>query len=183
MNDPRFDPEEIMREVRAKANLSFLAAATATSLPRDRGHSNVATVAEDGALNIAVVRSNVASVARTPEQIARGEDLRDAIEERAGLCADRVPTIYRFAWAQLNHQKPTRVSDAVWRLALDDGGRFLDQWGSQAAELDWRPSEVFAARAGLIWRLCGKPVEALRADRVLLVCGLVILRQETRGFR
>jgi hypothetical protein len=181
MNDPRFDPEEIMREVRAKANLSFGAAATATSLPTDRGRSNVATVAEDGVLNI--VRSNVASVAQSPEQIASGEELRDAIEERAGLCADRIPAPYRFAWAQLNHQKPTRVSDAAWRLALGDGGRFLDQWGTQAAELGWRPNELFAARAGLIWRLCGGLVEAIDADSALLASGLVVLRQETRGFR
>jgi hypothetical protein len=107
----------------------------------------------------------------------------DAIEERAGLAADCVPVVYLDAWARLNCQKPGRVSEADWRLALDDGGQFLDQWGWQVAELDWRANELFVARAGLIWRLSGQVVEAVQADRVLLASGLVILRQETRGFR
>ena len=146
MNALRFDPEEIMREVRAKANQSFVAA-TATSLPTDQGRSNVATVAEDGGHNIAVARSNVAGVAASPERIAREGDLRAAIEERAGLATDRIPPCYLDDWSTLNHQKPARVSDAVWRLALDDGGRFLDRWGRRAVELDWRSAEFFAARA------------------------------------
>lgn len=107
----------------------------------------------------------------------------DAVEERAALAADRVPACYLEAWAGLNHQKPAQVSEAQWRIALDDGGRFLDQWGSKAAEVDWRTSELLAARAGLIWRLCGERVAAIYADRALLTSGLVILRQETRGFR
>src|SRR5262249_54853855 len=48
-----------------------------------------------------------------------------AVEERAGL-ADSAPAIYLDAWARLNHQKPEGVSEAHWRRALDDGGRFLD---------------------------------------------------------
>jgi hypothetical protein len=106
-----------------------------------------------------------------------------AIEERAGLALDSVPPAYLDEWAKLNHHKPARVSDAEWLLALDDGGRFLDQFGWQAAELDWRPNELFAVRAGLFWRLCGEAVEAIYYDRVLLASRFVILRQETRGFR
>jgi hypothetical protein len=107
----------------------------------------------------------------------------DAIEERAGLASDRVPACYLESWARLNHHKPTRVSEAQWRIALDDGGRFLDQWGFQAVELGWRPGELFEARAGLIWRLYGENIEAIYAYQVRLECGRVILRQETRGFR
>jgi hypothetical protein len=105
------------------------------------------------------------------------------IEERAGLAAGYVPPCYLDDWAKFNHQKPARVSDAAWRLALDDGGRFLDRWGWRAAELGWRPSELFTARAGLIWRLCGDFVVAISADQVRLECGRVIFQQETRGFR
>ena len=79
--------------------------------------------------------------------LARADEA--AIEERAGIATDRIPPPYLDDWSTLNHQKPARVSDAAWRLALDDGGRFLDQWGREAVELDWRPSELFAARAGL----------------------------------
>jgi hypothetical protein len=107
----------------------------------------------------------------------------DAVEERAALAADRVPACYLEGWARLNHQRPARASDAAWRLALDDGGRFLDQWGREAAQFGWTPAELFEARAGLIWRLSGELVKVMGSDRALLASGLVILRQETRGFR
>jgi hypothetical protein len=152
---PLLDVDAIMHDVRTAAKPNAFAT-TATLLQGPPNRSNVAIVAAHD----------------TPE-----------IEERAGLCADRVPPCYVEHWAMLNHQKPAWVSEASWRLALDDGGRFLDQWGSRAAELDWRSAELFAVRAGLVWRLCGDPVEDIYADRVLLASGLVILRQETRGFR
>ena len=57
-----------------------------------------------------------------------------AIEERAGLAADCVPAVYLDAWARLNCQKPFGVSETEWRLALDDGGGFLNAWGNEAAE-------------------------------------------------
>ncbi len=70
----------------------------------------------------------------------------DAVEERAALAADRAPACYLEAWARLNHRNPTRVSQAQWQLALDDGGRFLDQWGCEAAQLGWTPAELLAKR-------------------------------------
>ena len=84
------------------------------------------------------------------------ESVQDAIEERAALCAGCVPAIYLDAWARLNHQKPMRISDAEWRLALDDGGRFLDRWGSEAALWGWTAGDLFdvpreGKPGGLIW--------------------------------
>jgi hypothetical protein len=92
----------------------------------------------------------------------------DAIEERAALAADCVPTCYLGVWARLNHQKPAHVSEAAWRLALDDGGRFLDVWGEQAAALGWSVDALFDpprdhTTGGLIWRLDGTDVIELRA--------------------
>jgi hypothetical protein len=92
----------------------------------------------------------------------------DAIEERAGLAADRVPACYLDAWARLNCQKPLRVSDAEWRLALDDGGQFLDAWGEDAATLGWTSGELFDVTAGLVWRLGGERIEALEPDHARL---------------
>jgi hypothetical protein len=66
----------------------------------------------------------------------RLDDDKTAIEERKGLAADRVPAMYLDVWARLNHQRPFDVSEPEWRLALDDGGRFLDAWGEDAAALD-----------------------------------------------
>ncbi len=100
------------------------------------------------------------------------------IEERAGLAADRVPAAYLDAWARLNHQRPFDVSEAQWRLALDDGGRFLDAWGSEAAETGWTPGELFDVTAGLVWRLAGDQVDAIGADHVRLSDGRTIARRE-----
>jgi hypothetical protein len=103
----------------------------------------------------------------------------DAIEERAGLAADCVPACYLDAWARLNHEKPFRVSDAEWRLALDDGGRFLDAWGNDAADMGWRPGELFDVTVGLIWRLAGERVAALGPDYVRIADGRSIDRRRS----
>ena len=87
-------------------------------------------------------------------------DLADAIEERVALAAGRVPPVFLDAWARLNCQKPFAVSEAEWRLALDDGGRFLDAWGCDAAEMGWTPGELFDVMSGLVWRLNGQRAKA-----------------------
>jgi hypothetical protein len=102
----------------------------------------------------------------------------DAIEELVGLASNRVPPLYLEAWARLNHQKPLGVSEAEWRLALDDGGRFLDAWGSEAAHMRWTPGELFDVTAGLVWRLAGQHAEAIGADHVRLSDGRTIVRSE-----
>jgi hypothetical protein len=94
-----------------------------------------------------------------------------AIEERAGVASNCVPSVYLDAWARLNCQRPASVPEAEWRLALDDGGRFLDAWGDEAAEVGWTPGELFAARAGLAWRLAGERVEAIGRNSVRLSDG------------
>jgi hypothetical protein len=107
----------------------------------------------------------------------------DAIEERGGLASDWVPAVYLEGWARLNCQRLASVVEAGWPQALDDGGRFLDEWGSEAANLGWRPGELFDATDGLIWHLAGQRVVYIGADRVDLRDGRVILRVETRGQR
>lgn len=106
----------------------------------------------------------------------------DAIEERAGLAADGVPAVYLDAWARLNHQQPFDVSEAEWRQALDDGGRFLDGWGHDAAALGWRPGDLFDVTAGLVWRLDGERVGALGPGHVRLSDGRTI-EKNRRGAR
>jgi hypothetical protein len=80
------------------------------------------------------------------------------------MAADSVPALYLDAWARLQCQKPTRVSDVDWRLALHDGGLFLDAWGEEAAALGWTPGALFDVASGLVWRLAGERVEALGPD-------------------
>jgi hypothetical protein len=104
-----------------------------------------------------------------------------AIEERAGLAADRVSHAYLDAWARLNHQRPFGVSEFEWRLALDDGGQFLDAWGAAAATMRWTPGELFdvprdGRPGGLVWQLKGERVDALGEDRARLADGRTIKR-------
>jgi hypothetical protein len=179
MNALMFDPDEIMKEVRAKANLSFVAT-TATSLPKDQNRRNVATVAGDGALDTGTKSSDVASVARPLAPTASNDCLRIAIEERAGLAAG-VPAVYLAAWARLNCQKPASVSEPEWRRALDDGGQFLDHWGYVAHAFGWTPGEIFEVSVGLVWRLSGEPVEFIGSQHVKLSGGRTIRRTEMKG--
>lgn len=157
MSGGLFDPDAIVRAVRAAANL------------RPRCDNR------DFATNPAECR-NVANVA-TPFDA----DDEAAIEERAGLAADRVPALYLDAWARLNCQKPISVSEADWRLALDDGGRFLNSWGADAATMQWTAGELFdvprdGRPGGVVWRLKSKRVTALSEHRARFNDGRTLRR-------
>ena len=112
-------------------------------------------------------------------RLSRGSTAEaDAIEERADICADDAPALYLDTFARLNHQKPFAVSEAEWRLALDDGRRFLEAWGEYAAALGWTSGDLFDVKSGLVWRLGGERVEALGADHARLSDGQTIERDE-----
>jgi hypothetical protein len=126
MSAALFDPDAIMEAVRAAAKASRPA--------------TVATLRQTGS-----ECRNVATVARGDALIFVDEV---DIEERAGLAADLVPTVYLDAWARLNCQKPASASESEWRLALDDGGRFLDAWGNDAADVGWTSGELVRRDGG-----------------------------------
>src|SRR5262249_29123795 len=74
---------------------------------------------------------------------------------------------------------PALVEPARWQQAIEDGRRFLSQWGKQAERLGWTSRDLFGLHAvpanphasynrlsrydcvGLVWLLEGKPVVAL----------------------
>ncbi|MGI8568129.1 MAG: hypothetical protein ACR2KT_03110 [Methylocella sp.] len=35
------------------------------------------------------------------------------------------------------------MTEARWRRAVDDAGRFLDAWGVLAVKFDWTPADLF----------------------------------------
>ncbi len=105
----------------------------------------------------------------------------DAIEERAALAADCVPAYYLDAWARLQYQRPFSVDDAVWRLAINDAGLFLDAWGANAAAMRWSTGELFdvpreGRPGGLVWRLKGERVKALGEARASLTDRRIVER-------
>jgi hypothetical protein len=75
--------------------------------------------------------------------------------------------------------RPQHITSVDWQTAIEDGRRFLAQWGEQAEALDWSARDLFGlapvpekpsgnyrrlARydlTGLIWLLRGRPVVAL----------------------
>lgn len=68
---------------------------------------------------------------------------------------------------------PAGIRPDRWRQAIVDAGRFLDQWGGQAAALGWSTTDVFGAHpvkplervdcAGLILLLHGDELVAITA--------------------
>ena len=79
----------------------------------------------------------------------------------------------------LREHCPDHVERGRWQQAVEDGRRFLDKWGEQAAALGWMPRDLFGLQkspdqphpsyrrlsrydeTGLIWLLQGRPVVAL----------------------
>ena len=77
---------------------------------------------------------------------------------------------------------PDLIQEADWRLAVEDGRRFLSQWGEQAGVLGWTAKDLFGLEpvpdrphpsyrrlsrydmTGLVWLLRGRPVVALTAN-------------------
>jgi hypothetical protein len=106
----------------------------------------------------------------------------DAIEERAGLAADRVPARYLDTWARLQCQLPSYAPVDTWQRAIEDRGRFLDLWGTDAAAMRWTAGELFdvprhGRPGGLVWQLKGERVGTLGEVRARLTHGRMIKRQ------
>jgi hypothetical protein len=83
------------------------------------------------------------------------------LQEHIGMAAGP----YLGAWVRLQVQKPAHVTVEQWRQAIDDAGRFLDQWGKLADSFGWTPGDLFDVprdgAMGLAWWLKGRAVTAV----------------------
>jgi hypothetical protein len=105
------------------------------------------------------------------------------IEERAAMAAGGVPEPYLDTWARLQCQRPFGASDQECRQAIDDAGRFLDQWGNRAVEFGWTAGDLFdvprdGKPGGLVWFLGGESVQAIGPRRMVMQDGRVFNRFE-----
>jgi len=88
----------------------------------------------------------------------------------------------RNVFTVLERRCPDHVEPDRWQQAVEDGHRFLAQWGEQAEALGWTVRDLFGLapvpdkpaanyrrlsrydETGLIWLLRSRPVVALTAD-------------------
>jgi hypothetical protein len=104
------------------------------------------------------------------------------VAERAAIAIElgRVPPAYADAWAAFQTRKPGHVSEAEWCQAVDDAGRFLDEWAALALDFGWRPSDIFGP-GGLAWFCVGERVRALGPDNAITASGRTFTRQHSEG--
>jgi hypothetical protein len=105
-----------------------------------------------------------------------------AVAERAAIAIElgRVPPAYAGAWAVFQMRKPGQLSEAAWFQAIDDAGRFLDEWASLALDFGWRPNDIFGQR-GLARFCTGERVRAVGPDNAITASGRIFTRQQTGG--
>jgi hypothetical protein len=100
--------------------------------------------------------------------------------ERAAIAIElgRVPPAYADSWAAFQTRKPGQVSEAEWFRAVDDIGRFLDEWARLALDFGWRPPDIFGP-GGLAWFCAGERVRALGPDNAITASGRIFARQRS----
>jgi hypothetical protein len=95
---------------------------------------------------------------------------------------------YASALVALRTQCPAYVDAADWQRAIEDGRRFITQWGELAEALGWNPADLFGLHSppekpapsyrrlsrydqtGLIWCLRDRPVVALTSTEAAYRC-------------
>jgi hypothetical protein len=99
------------------------------------------------------------------------------VAERAAIAIELggVPPAYADAWAAFQTRKPGRVSEAEWFRAVDDAGRFLDEWAGLALDFGWRPLDIFGPD-GLALFCAGERVRALGPDNAITASGRIFAR-------
>ena len=95
-------------------------------------------------------------------------------EEQASICAElaAIPEEFARAFIQMQAMATKVLGERAGRGAIDDAGRFLDRWGSQAAALGWSDEALFGVpeygAKGLLWELEGMEVVALSEQTAAL---------------
>jgi hypothetical protein len=128
------------------------------------------------------VSSRTAPARQTVKSVESVYSQNQSKESDGGLCTNSNKRIYgpfAIAFAAIERRCPDYVEANRWQQAVQDGRRFLAQWGDQAAGLGWTPRDLFGLHtppeqphpsynrlsrydeAGLVWLLDGRLVVAL----------------------
>ena len=128
----------------------------------------------------------VAEVEPVAHKACHGYDIND-LNDKRGAGGGREGTFGRFhrfcrTLHELEHRCPDYIDAADWQQAIEDGRRFVSQWGEQAEALGWVDAELLGLheppgkpapnyrrlsrydQTGLIWLLRGRPVTGLTAS-------------------
>lgn len=71
-------------------------------------------------------------------------DLAEFEERTAIIDASGIPREWAEGFAHMDTMaRPPGIALWRWQQIVDDAGRFLDQWGREAAALGWSPLDVF----------------------------------------
>ena len=158
--------------------------ATAATEPT-QSVATVASVADREIHSDAVSHRSVATVAMSqagaPGSETDAADRETAFQERAALIEDgaSVPRAWAEGLASLDlAAPPAGFTPALWQQVVEDGARFLDRWGSEAAELGWSALDVFGVHPvvptsrfdamGLVPLIRGGEVVAIAAERATI---------------
>lgn len=98
------------------------------------------------------------------------------LDERTAMALEGgVPAPYALAFAMLQAACPEGCAAPRWEQAVDDAGRFLDRWGSEAERLGWPAVTVIGpGQSSLVWALQGRRVMSLSPGGVALVDGTML---------
>ena len=101
----------------------------------------------------------------------------DLFEERAAIAEDGAgaPRNWAESFARLDiAERPPDFTGKAWRQLIEDGGRFLDRWASEAARRGWSALDVFGVHPvapsatydaiGLVPLIRGGDVVAIGSD-------------------
>jgi hypothetical protein len=176
MSAPLFDPDALVREVRAKAGLSPLAT-TATLLRNDPKRSNVANVAEAGALDTELRCSNAANVAAGA---TRFEAVRCPPLWTVGTAHRPYQSDVPKEWSEaidrlLSRPRPEGAPAERWACACRGVEQFAQGWAAKAISLGWTFDELFAfvepfanVLQGAAWFVGESTITAVTTDAITL---------------
>jgi hypothetical protein len=116
-------------------------------------------------------------------------DINDKRYDRHGR-ADTLGRLCRFSRTlhELEHRCPAHIDVTDWQQAIEDGRRFITQWGEQAEALGWTSADLFGLHSppekpapnyrrlsrydqtGLLWLLHARQVVALTSTDAIIRC-------------